>query len=138
MDKWFTAAYLNVGVHFNQEKGVMTLSFINPFNLKSYVVLTDITPNNLFGEDEEVLYLNICQEIALNRCLLDIGKDLVFIIYDEVFGWCDAYPNRTVEDIERCYRNELNDLINKRKNVSTGHWQLEAFNHISNGVLKNV
>lgn len=132
-DNWFTAAYLNVGVHFNKANGVMTLSFINPFNLKDVIVLTDIKPENDFGEDEQMLYLGICQEIAKSRCLLDIGKDLVFISYDELFGWANAFSGDlggAWDVIRECYSNELNDLARKRNSVRAGHWQLESFNHI--------
>jgi len=138
MDEWFTAAYLNVGVHFNKVTGFITLSFINPFNHKSMIVLTDMKPEHLFGEDEEVLYLNICQEIAQDRKMKDIGKDLVFITYDDTFGWTDAFLLGDQQTIERCYRNELQDLANKRVRLGMFAWQLQTFNHISNGVLRNV
>jgi len=129
MDAWFTAPYLNVGVHQNEAKGVKTLSFINPHNLKLFIVITDIKKDDLFEDDEVELYLNICREIARARSLSDVGKDIVIIFYDNDFGWTSVVNTFSVFEKVH-FSKELQDLTSKLVKVKPGHWGLESINLI--------
>jgi|AGFS01.1.fsa_nt_gi hypothetical protein len=104
--------YLNVGVCFNSSVGVRTLSFIHPFTHKPFVLLTDIQPHHVWGQDEQDLYLENINAL-LELYAHEQAEPHISMYECNRVGQAMPVNTPIEKDIaRRAFRNELNWLTN--------------------------